>query len=647
MALFSFFKKEKPKKKLHNTNMDYKEYFSSDMLFDIINSSSVMMLVFSKEDGWIGANKIFYNNLGFEDIATFRKNHESIREVFSRESEEVFTEDDKSWLDYIRKYKKDGYPLEIITKDEELVFISAKVKNFIDSNEFYLLELHDISKLHSAEIKTQETEKLKTKFLSNIGHEFRTPMNGILGFVELLNQTNLDTKQQEYLNMISRSSKNLMSNIEVLLDLSQLQGGRLQADISPVALLVEMEKIIYEFTLQGKGKGVNVLTFIDPKIPQEILSDGKKIRQVMESLIKNAIKFTSRGGKVTIEVKMLKRQINGDCTISFSVKDNGKGMAAEQIALVAEPFTAGNQADERLGVGLSLSHGIVNILGGELKIQSEENIGSTFSFTLSFKNSQGQSYKMAPKKRVKVLLLDSTKVDDANLLSVYLRSFAIDVVKSNVLDANVYEGIDTLYILANQADSSWMLQLGTYSKKAPVVLLLEDEEKLQTKLTHIIDDIIRKPLLASSVSKHLAKIYKTKDETKQDNKLKLKDKINALVVEDNLINQRLIKILLQEYGIVVQTAANGNEAVATCEQNNFDIIFMDIDMPEKNGIIATHEIKESSGFNKRMPIVALTAMAMDGDKEMLLGEGLDDYISKPLTREKLERVLDRYLKIAL
>ncbi|MDY0116401.1 MAG: response regulator [Sulfurimonadaceae bacterium] len=647
MALFSFFKKEKSGKKPHTTTMDYKEYFSSDMLFDIINSSSVMMLVFSKDEGWIGANKAFYDTFNFEDISGFRQSHESIREIFHRESEEVFTEDDKSWLDYIKKYKKDGYSIEIMTTEEKLVHISAKVKTFIGSHDFYLLELHDVSKLHISELKTQETEKLKTKFLANIGHEFRTPMNGILGFVELLNQTHLDQKQQEYLNMISRSSKTLMSNIEVLLDLSQLQGGRLQADIAPVTLLEEMEKIVYEFTLQGKGKGVNVLTFIDPKIPKEILSDGKKIRQVMESLIKNAIKFTSRGGRVTIEVKMLKRQVNGDCTISFSVKDNGKGMAAEQIALVAEPFTAGNQADERLGVGLSLSHGIVNILGGELKIQSQEGVGSVFSFTLSFKNSQGQSFKMAPKKRVKVLLLDSTKVDDANLLSVYLRSFAIDVVKSNILDANIYEGIDTLYILANQADSSWMLQLGTYSKKAPVVLLLEDEEKLQTKLTHIIDDIIRKPLLASSVSHHLAKLYKTKDETAVEDKLKLKDKVTALVVEDNLINQRLIKILLQEYGIVVQTAANGNEAVAVCEQNNFDIIFMDIDMPEKNGIIATHEIKESRGINKRMPIVALTAMAMDGDKEMLLGEGLDDYIAKPLTREKLERILDKYLKTAL
>lgn len=647
MALFSFFKKENSGETNHSKTVDYKDYFTSDMLFDIINSSSVMMLVFSKNEGWIGANKAFYETFGFENVADFRQRHESIRELFLRESEEVFTEDDKSWLDYIKKYKKEGYSIEIKTQEDSLMQISARVKTFYSSQEFYLLELHDVTKLHQAELKTQETEKLKTKFLSNIGHEFRTPMNGILGFVELLNQTHLDAKQQEYLKMISRSSKNLMSNIEVLLDLSQLQGGRLKADIGPVSLLEEMERIIYEFTLQGKGKGVNVLTFIDPKIPKEIQSDGKKIKQVMESLIKNAIKFTSRGGKVTIEVKMLKRQINGDCTISFSVKDNGKGMAPEQIALVAEPFTAGNQADERLGVGLSLSHGIVNILGGELKIQSQEGVGSTFSFTLSFKNSQGQSLKMAPKKRVKVLLLDGTKVDDANLLSVYLRSFAIDVVKSNVLDANVYEGIDTLYIVANQADSSWMLQLGTYSKKAPVVILLDDEEKLQTKLTHIIDDIVRKPLLATSVSKHLTKLYQIKDDASSQEKLQLKDRVTALVVEDNLINQRLIKILLQEYGIAVQTATNGNEAVSMCEQDDFDIIFMDIDMPEKNGIIATHEIKEGRGASKRMPIVALTAMAMDGDKEMLIGEGLDDYIAKPLTREKLERILDKYLKVAL
>lgn len=640
MGIFSFFKKEKEELKQH---IDYKHYVTKELLLGAFNSLESMVLLFNRDDGWIGANSRFYNTMGFEDISDFRKKYESVREIFSAESEEVFTEDDKNWLDYIKKYKQEGYSLSLSTKDGQTQHMNAKCHTFFAPQEYYILELLDATKLHEAELKTQEVEKLKTKFLSNIGHEFRTPMNGILGFIDILNKTKLDSKQEEYLQMISRSAKNLMSNIEMLLDLSQMQGGRLKPDNAPFSLLDEMEKLSYEYYLQGLEKGISVQSFIDPKLPKEINSDATKILQIMSSLTQNALKFTKRGGRVVIEVKLLKRHLNGDCSIGFGVKDNGKGIADEQVALIAEPFTAGNQADERLGIGLSLSNGLIELLGGELKIQSQENVGSYFNFVLHFKDSRGQSYKMMPKKKVKVLLLDSKKIDDANFLTIYLRAFAIDVVKANILDETVYEGVDALYIIADQSDSSWMLKLGTYAKKTSVVLLLDEHEKLQTKLTHIVDEVVRKPLLSSSFSKHLNKMYHIEEIPKED-ALDLKDRTTALVVEDNLINQRLIKILLQEYSIAVHTAANGNEAVKLCEQNSFDIIFMDIDMPEKNGIIATQEIKDTLKPHKNMPIVALTAMAMEGDKEMLLREGLDDYISKPLTREKLENILNKYLK---
>jgi len=189
-----------------------------------------------------------------------------------------------------------------------------------------------------------------------------------------------------------------------------------------------------------------------------------------------------------------------------------------------------------------------------------------------------------------------------------------------------------------------MLKLGTFHKKIPVILLLEESEKLQAKLTPLVDATIKKPLLASSIAKHLQNMYHEKHSPHEEvTKVKLKESIRALVVEDNLINQRLIQILLREYNIAVVTASNGNEAVNMCKKHTFDIVFMDIDMPEKNGILATQEIKAIINFNGKTPIVALTAMAMQGDKEMLLREGLDDYISKPLTREKLEKILQKYL----
>jgi CheY-like chemotaxis protein len=470
-------------------------------------------------------------------------------------------------------------------------------------------------------------------------------MNGVLGFIDLLKETELDTKQLEYINLISKSSQNLMTNIETLLDLSQLQGGRLELQNELFNLLPEMEKLAYHFYKAGEEKGVKVLSFIDPKLPKELEGDINKIIQIMSAITHNAIKFTSRGGKVIIEVKLLKRSQNGDCSIGFGIKDNGRGISEEQIALMNEPFTAGNHADQRMGVGLSLSYGLTKLMGSELRINSEKGNGTYVNFVLNFKNSQGQNYKMMPKKKVKVLLLDNSRVDEANFLTIYLRSFAVDVIKSNLLDEFVYDDIDALYIVANQNDSSWMLELGTYAKKRPITILLEEDEILQTKLTHIIDEVIHKPLLPASMAKHLYHVHKFETKKIKSPELSIKHKVKALVVEDNMINQRLIQLLLQQYNIMVSTAANGLEAIEMVKKSQFDIVFMDIDMPEMNGIIATKEIKKQLGYNVKLPIVALTAMAMDGDKEMLIQEGLDDYLSKPLTREKLELILDKYLKV--
>ncbi len=647
MGIFSFFKKRKRvvREDESEQRIEFSEYLTKDFYSELADNNDSMMLYFTKKDGWIGANKRFLETMKYSDIREFRRENDSVRDIFLNESEEIFTEDDKSWLDYIRKYKQDGYSLTIAINSGKILSINAKCHTFFGTNNIQILELQDISKLHQSELKTKEVEKLKTKFLSNIGHEFRTPMNGILGFVDLLNKTELDKKQREYLSMINRSSKNLMANIETLLDLAQMQSGRLTVESVPFSILDEMEKVSYNLSMLGRDKGIKVLSFIDPKLPRELKGDIRKIKQIMNSLAQNAIKFTSRGGKVIIEVKLLKKQLSGECSISFSIKDNGKGIAADQLALIVEPFNAGNQADERLGVGLSLSHGLAKLLGSELRIQSEEGQGSYFNFVLNFSESKGQSYRMMPKKRVKVLLLDQSRVDEANFLTIYLRSFAIDVIKSNVLDESVYEGVDALYIVADQNDSSWMFELGSYNKTAPVVMLLEEGQSLPTKLTYLVDEVVHKPLHPSIMAKHLYSMHSFEMDENLESKLQVQDKTTALVVEDNLINQRLIQILLQEYNILVSTASNGAEAVKMCEKNRYDIVFMDIDMPEKNGIVATKEIKEALNPNGKTPFVALTAMAMEGDREMLLRAGLDDYISKPLTREKLEKILNQYLKV--
>jgi len=641
MGFFSIFSKHKAQEVPKD---DFSEIFTTDLYKSMIDDDDSLIAFYSKKDTWINANKNFLTTLGLKNIDEFKQQYDGIRALFLSEEEEVFTDNDLHWLSYVADTSDKGHSVTMLDCDKKVMQISAKCKKY---NDLYVLKLHKVCKLHLAEQKSKDVEKLKSKFLSNIGHEFRTPMNGILGFIELLADTNLDKRQDEYVGMINRSSRNLMANIETLLDLSQMQGGRLKLNSSPFAILSEMEEVAYNFYVQAKGKDIKFLTFIDPKLPQELIGDVKKIKQVMNSLSQNAIKFTPKGGKVIFEVKLLRRHQNGDCSISFMLKDNGKGIAREQMQLILEPFMAGNHADERLGVGLSLSNGLVKLFGSELKIHSEEGEGSTFSFVLEFKESKGQSYKMVPKKKAKVLLLDNLKVDEANFLTTYLRSFGIDVVKSNLLNEYVYDNVDALYIVANQNDLRWIRELTTYSKRVPVILLLDDGEKLETKATHIVDEVIRRPLIPTNVATHLYDMYGIKTLTHTTKSVKTRENITALVAEDNLINQKLVQILLQKYKILVSTASDGNEAVSMCMKNSYDIIFMDIDMPDKNGIEATQEIKGSKSKNVHTPIVALTAMAMDGDKEMLLSEGLDDYISKPLTKEKLEYILEKYLKLKL
>ena len=622
-------------------------FVSKELFYEILDLDTSIILFFTKEGGWIGANKAFFDTFDFENIDDFRASHESIREIFEEESEEVFTEYDKSWLDYIRAHKKEGYGITIMDKTaHERKFLAKSRMIKQNGKELYVLELKDITELENARQQTHEVERLKSKFLANIGHEFRTPMNGILGFIELLEKSKPTEKQSEYLQMIHTSARSLMSNIESLLDLAQMQSGRLQISNSEFNPLTEMEELARIYTVAGRDRGISVSFFIDPKLPAFIDGDLRKIKQVLNNLVSNALKFTKRGGKVSVEVKLLRRQADQRCSIGFSVKDNGKGIAKEHLALITQPFVAGDQADHRLGVGLSLSHGLIGLLGGKLNIQSEEGVGSTFTFTLEFGASTEQAMRMVEHKTVKVALLDEKRIDDANLLTLYLRSFGLNVIKVHMIDETIYENTEMLYLVASQEESGWMLKLGTYNKKCKVTLLLEANEKLQTRMAHVVDYPLHKPLVPSQFAEHLSNIYMLPKPAEKMEEIQ-HERIRALVAEDNLINQRLIKILLQEYNIEVTAVDNGLEAVKQCENNDFDIVFMDIDMPIKDGILATQEIKEQEDPScvKPMPIIALTALAMEGDREYLIEEGLDDYLSKPLTREKLEHILQKHLKV--
>ena len=621
------------------------KFFTKELLLDIIDSSNCMVIFYTQEDGWIGANELFLNTFGFHDIADVGAKYANIQDMFIREEKDGITLENQTWLDSLSTDTQSSSVFRVYDANDKILTVEARVQTIESEKLFYILELQNITKLQEAQQRTQDVEKLKARFLANIGHEFRTPMNGLLGFVELLGQTDLDTRQMQYLQMISRSSLNLMSNIDTILDYSQMQGGKLTLNNSSFFILQELEQLAHTLYVHAKGKKINALTFIDPRIPQELIGDAKKVKQILNSLVQNAIKFTQRGGKIIVEVKLAKKVKDGECNIIFSVKDNGTGISNEHLTCSRDPLSPLNHADERAGVGLSLSYGLIDLLGSELELQTEKGHGTYFRYMLNFKVEENSTPLPKINGRVKVLLLDKSMINEANLLSLYLHSFGMNVVKTDVIDKNIYNGTDALYVVGKPYNSSWALDIGNFIKKVPIILLVDENEKLQSKLDYIVDDVIQRPLLPNHLYKHLQKVFNDKGDEKLHTGPKAHNTFNALVVEDNIINQKLLQILLQKYNILVSTAMDGNEAVEKCEKNSYDIVFMDIDMPNKNGIVATKEIKAMMGVNKETPFVALTAMVMDGDKEMLIREGLDDYISKPITIEKLESMLNKYLNV--
>lgn len=623
------------------------EIINKALFYKVLDTDPSALLFFTKESGWIGANKAFFDLVPLQNIEQLRTNHDSIRELFDHEDEEVFTEYDKSWLDYIRTHCPNGYGVGIVDPSGRLHTMSVTSTLIQEKGmELYLLRMEDQSTLAQLKAEVLKVEQLKSKFLANIGHEFRTPMNGILGFVELLAKTSPTDIQMDYIRSVQGSARNLMSNIENLLDLAQMQNGRLSVSKSEFNIVAEMEELGRNCVSMGSDKGVGVLYFIDPKLPTYITGDVRKIKQVLGNLCNNALKFTNAGGRITVEVKLLKRNTSGTCNIGFTVKDTGKGISKSELTNITRPFVSGDHADNRLGVGLSLSHGLISLMGGELKITSDEGKGSAFSFTLTLEGSSDHAMTMINAHSVKVVLIDETRLDDANHLTNYLRSFGVSVTKVQTIDETLYNGAEVVYLIASQEKDGWTTKFSGLKRTCPTVILLEQYERLQAKMLHVVDSALYKPLLPTPLLAHLVQVLKIPQKSSAPVP-QLQRGINALVVEDNLINQRLIKLLLKEYGISVSAVSNGDEAVEMCRDHKYDIVFMDIDMPIKDGILATQEIKAEESPMQRMPIIALTALAMEGDREYILGKGLDDYLSKPLTREKLEYVLQKYLHVTL
>ncbi len=503
-----------------------------------------------------------------------------------------------------------------------------------------------------------QANEAKSLFLANMSHEIRTPLNGIVGFTELLKTTDLNDEQNEFISIIDKSSENLLSIINNILDLSKVESNKVEIESIVFDSETEFDSAIETYAVGAADKNIDLNYYLDPSISKKLKGDPTKVKEILINLLSNAIKFTSYGGTINVEIKKIQTE-DGENRIYFSVQDDGIGMTKEQQSRI---FTAFSQADVSVtrkyggtGLGLTLSSQFVELMGGNLELESAKDEGTTFFFSLQLDeiptNEADLSNAFASLAIAKYEQKIPTRLD--TYLDRYFEYFGPQV--------KLFESIGELKDLkdANECKNYWIdidnakenvfEALPNINKSDLIIIANVTSRTKIEKLGVDQENILYKPITLSKLRELLLKSSHLSDEKLEEITAEEEAssfQANVLVAEDNIINQKLIRHILEDAGLEVEIANNGLEAFEKRRNNEFDLIFMDIQMPVMDGLEATAEILDYEQDEEvpHVPIVALTANALKGDRERFLKEGMDEYISKPLETSELKAVLNKYLK---